>query len=413
MSTGGKNIAIDLNALRTRVLLFLFAIYLFVFLSGSLLSVSLTGLSVSVVVAYFLITIRKGMKGTSINVGQVFVYSFLIYGILTVFWSQAPAYGFRKLFFVMVFVGIMGLFRTYLVKNISLFLKYFSAVFFAFLLFFFLQNGFAVFDITSVYSRFNLTGDQNPIVVAYFLAFGTIALMTFMFLQPRHLVTYLTIIAGAFFSFSLTVLTGSKGPLIGMLGSFFIVLILDRGISFSLLWRMIAGTVVLGGIVSYVSQNFTIDPLILEFIEARFTGDNESSGSFSTRLALYDLTSKEYYASHPFAMIFGHGSGSFGYIYTGRDEMMYPHNLFLEILFEYGVIGLVLFLVMILRVILLNIFYRIDRPSQFLFFVFYFALIVSQISRDITGNSLIFVFYIFLEEAYSQKFHFKKSYQNE
>ncbi|MBU1013322.1 MAG: O-antigen ligase family protein [Bacteroidetes bacterium] len=40
--------------------------------------------------------------------------------------------------------------------------------------------------------------------------------------------------------------------------------------------------------------------------------------------------------------IFGHGLGSFGLYYLNVDMRAYPHNLILEILFEAGVIGLIL-----------------------------------------------------------------------
>lgn len=41
--------------------------------------------------------------------------------------------------------------------------------------------------------------------------------------------------------------------------------------------------------------------------------------------------------------LFGHGMGSFGYEFSGIDARQYPHNLFLEILFELGFLGLLFF----------------------------------------------------------------------
>lgn len=45
--------------------------------------------------------------------------------------------------------------------------------------------------------------------------------------------------------------------------------------------------------------------------------------------------------------LFGHGIGSFGVLYLGIDGRAYPHNLFIELLFELGLVGLaiVVFLV--------------------------------------------------------------------
>nr|RQP15510.1 MAG: O-antigen ligase domain-containing protein [Parapedobacter sp.] len=189
---------------------------------------------------------------------------------------------------------------------------------------------------------------------------------------------------------------------------------LNREVSFRAIMKLCLVVLAIYVSVIYVSKNFEVNPVILDFIDARFSGDNESSGSFSSRTALYHLALEKYKASNPFKMIFGSGSGSFGYVYTGNDEMMYPHNLFLEILFEYGVVGLSMFLAMILRVLYLNVFTFVEKPRRYLFLIFYFALVVSQISRDITGNCLIFVFYIFIEDSQSFKFKLRKGkFQNE
>ena len=47
----------------------------------------------------------------------------------------------------------------------------------------------------------------------------------------------------------------------------------------------------------------------------------------------------------PTSLVFGYGIGSFWYEYTGIDGRGYPHNLVLEILFELGLIGLLIFII--------------------------------------------------------------------
>jgi hypothetical protein len=46
--------------------------------------------------------------------------------------------------------------------------------------------------------------------------------------------------------------------------------------------------------------------------------------------------------------LFGLGIGSFGILYEGIDERNYPHNVILEIWFELGFIGMILFLLLLL-----------------------------------------------------------------
>ncbi|MFT4752505.1 MAG: hypothetical protein ACI85Q_000036 [Salibacteraceae bacterium] len=50
--------------------------------------------------------------------------------------------------------------------------------------------------------------------------------------------------------------------------------------------------------------------------------------------------------------LFGHGIGSYGIIKTGKDIRLYPHNIFLEIWFETGLIGLVPFLFFLISALL-------------------------------------------------------------
>lgn len=49
--------------------------------------------------------------------------------------------------------------------------------------------------------------------------------------------------------------------------------------------------------------------------------------------------------------IFGGGIGSFGILYFGRDIKEYPHNLFLEVLVESGVLGFIFFMIFVLYVL--------------------------------------------------------------
>jgi O-antigen ligase len=52
-----------------------------------------------------------------------------------------------------------------------------------------------------------------------------------------------------------------------------------------------------------------------------------------------------YWAERP---LVGHGVGAWPILYLGRDQSSYPHNLILELLVEFGLIGLVLFAALVL-----------------------------------------------------------------
>ncbi|SHI49933.1 O-antigen ligase family protein [Pseudozobellia thermophila] len=93
----------------------------------------------------------------------------------------------------------------------------------------------------------------------------------------------------------------------------------------------------------------------------------------------------DYIFSSLSTFLFGNGIGSFGIIYSGQDIREYPHNIFLEVLFELGIFFLLLFLVFLF----LPFFYK--RKIVFKLLVFYFLLNALK-SGDLIGLWLLFAF---------------------
>lgn len=93
----------------------------------------------------------------------------------------------------------------------------------------------------------------------------------------------------------------------------------------------------------------------------------------------------DFILSAKFDSFSGAGIGSFGVLFTGKDKILYPHNIFLELFIENGYIGLLLFIV------LLYTFFKNFEINIINVLVVY-TLINSLSSGDITGNNLIFIF---------------------
>ncbi len=82
----------------------------------------------------------------------------------------------------------------------------------------------------------------------------------------------------------------------------------------------------------------------------------------------------------------GIGLGSFSIYFLGEDVISYPHNIFLEIFLECGLIGLILFLALLWK------FYKNFSLNIFsLLAIFYF--ISAQFSGDLPGNNNFFILY--------------------
>ncbi len=154
-------------------------------------------------------------------------------------------------------------------------------------------------------------------------------------------------------------------------------------------WRfnlktVLYGLVGLGGLAggfAYMLQNSevflerTIRRLLLVF--------DPGSGSVSERLVQIDFCFDKIFASAA-DFLGGMGIGSFGILYEGVDEKAYPHNMLLEIWFELGAVGLVLFLLL-----LLVYFKKISRRLNYML-IFIYLMLNSLKSYSLIDNRVMF-----------------------
>ena len=130
----------------------------------------------------------------------------------------------------------------------------------------------------------------------------------------------------------------------------------------------------------------------VESVERVFSAFNSlsnfttSDGSTQERLLEWKMSLNAWFDS-PFL---GCGTGCFGYLWFRRDQPMYPHNLFLEVLSENGLIGLLFFITWINQVIPnRHIWSNID--VKFALSVFLYAIITGLTSLDMPNQFLLFI----------------------
>lgn len=82
---------------------------------------------------------------------------------------------------------------------------------------------------------------------------------------------------------------------------------------------------------------------------------------------------------------FGHGIGSFGILYLGVDDRAYPHNLFIELLFELGIIGLALIVFL-----LVFTFLRAIRGEKIFLVLLFFCFLNAMKSSNLTDLWILF-----------------------
>tara|TARA_B100001063_G_C16716184_1_gene530868 strand:- start:59 stop:1180 length:1122 start_codon:yes stop_codon:yes gene_type:complete len=88
-----------------------------------------------------------------------------------------------------------------------------------------------------------------------------------------------------------------------------------------------------------------------------------------------------------FNIFFGRGIGSFGISYAGEDVRAYPHNILLEIFFELGIIGLLIFFAIL--VIALE---PIIRGKNVFVWIFILLFLNSLKSSSLTDHWLMFMY---------------------
>lgn len=120
---------------------------------------------------------------------------------------------------------------------------------------------------------------------------------------------------------------------------------------------------------------------------------NPKGGTTYERLAFQDKIVSNIDVS---AFLFGTGTGNGGYLLNGYDERAYPHNIFFELFYENGLLGILLLLFVMARVYMIN--KVADRPFVVIlisFFVFYFMN--ALFSGDLSANHHLFMFYFLVE----------------
>jgi O-antigen ligase len=122
-------------------------------------------------------------------------------------------------------------------------------------------------------------------------------------------------------------------------------------------------------------------------LENLFTKGN-SSGSAGERLDYYRAT----LGAIPDHLVLGTGVGSWSRFYYGSDLRNYPHNLFLEIAFEEGLLGLAVFFLFLFSVGVA--IFRMLRESRSHFLALglmvLYCVLVSLFSGDLDDNRVLF-----------------------
>lgn len=149
-------------------------------------------------------------------------------------------------------------------------------------------------------------------------------------------------------------------------------------------------TIVLLAVISMIYlMNQEDAPATLRRLELLLQSNEGMGGSAQARLSYY-ITSIELWIKQP---IFGYGVGSWPVLVEHTDARGYPHNIILETLFEFGMVGMIIMSTMFVyafRSLGSWLYIRTSPYRLIVLMIFANALLNAFVSGDIPDNRFLF-----------------------
>ncbi len=329
-------------------------------------------LAMSVIILFFILLYDKTSFKSLFNDSAIFYWSAIFlswYTIRLLFQpsTQFMVVNFEEVYLVTPVVIFLCTNFRYLRDSVSdiIFLLSSTYVFLGFITYLLLSSsGGLVGYNNNIFELLNLDFEfaiyQN---VGFWISLSAIYMFNFIFINSKINRTNKFLLFGLYFTFLLSIimllLSGARGAFIGCILS---IIYLSRNIRDEKFIYLSAIGFVLLLLFTLLNQEFlfTINRLFALF------GYNDES----MRIYLFSQ-SIHLWTQDIYTMLFGAGVKSFPIFIYQNDFGVYPHNVFLEILSELGLVGLIIFLK------ILSLFYKnrgsnelINAFSIFTIFVF-------------------------------------------
>lgn len=343
-----------------------------------------TAVSLGVVMLGFLIFIisQRKIQIRKINIIALVIFClFSMFVIFSVTYSPAMGqeYGLWKLrqFLILIFIPALLMLLGFKMKSgelrrIEWLIILTTLITAVFLLFNFLTGNNSLE--ASWFERQSL-GESNPIWLSRFLSLGILVLQAPRF-QSRPLLVY----GASGFMLIAALLTGSKTVLFFTIP----IVILYKIVNGSLRKKLAMNLVLISGVVIAVVA--FLSTINAQALIRRFSLE---SNTIDLRASMYQESFNSFLKSSDIHHLVGNGLGtignSLGYFYV----RVYPHNLFLELLFEFGILGFGLFLAQVVFACMLYL----SGIKNWVFFAYIMHVLFSLTSGDLVSNSLMFIFF--------------------
>lgn len=297
--------------------------------------------------------------------------------------SRAPTYGHEKLTVLSGWLLYFLLIAGYVKRFLPFFLK--SGVLFGilYLLLLIYQFGdpFTFFNTATANSqRLGINYEEggeifNPIWLSRYIG---VFVLSYVCLSGRFtLAGILIYTAAALYIIS----AASKGPILSLASGILAYLVLSERIS----WQTCLFILLTIGI-GVVAGSFAAEASGNQYLSERFSIFGSSGGD---RMGLMRHLLNDIYQHGN--IFLGRGTGATGYILSAGDTRAYPHNIFMEVFYENGVLG-VCALLGLLLVVFMQVLKKKGWEDIVLFCFFIYFFMNALFSGDLEFNQYLFLF---------------------
>jgi hypothetical protein len=381
---------------------FIFTTFTFLGFPSDLIQINLTfilPIAINIIIIFiYLFTNNKSKISFRLNKYQLLLFIYLLFVVLYIIPSKAPEYAIHK---TLLFIGksvlpvfTMSCFFPLRKKDIHLI---FSTII----------VGASLTSVRLLYqSDFSLYRTHLPLSYARTIGLGVLLiLITLIYnkqISKKTFIIYSLLLAINIISLALT---GSRGPLFGIIFTLFYVIMFSIFIKRQkplIFLRFLKMVIIIGLVLLSISTLLSVNFLQMSSVQ-RITQylPNILSGADGRELSQSDVMRITHlqYSWRGFINSYGLGVGTGGYAYLRGLDGSYPHNVFLESAVEQGIFGLIVVIgIVILSIQRMNRIMLADRLGSYEFALntlWLYGLFNALVSSDISGN-LLWVTLLFL-----------------
>lgn len=346
---------------------------------------------ISVIIA-ICILLRNNMKikKKSLILPVIFLI-FALYSFLSLTWSPGLIYAKQKVFYIATLVlwSLMG--ASMIIAQSRERIKRFFVIYIIFAFWIAIESTKAYINNHGVGFVTALGG--NYLGIGRVIGVGALIVLIYsIFWAKNNWIKIFSLLIFGYFMWILFV-AGGRGPFISTFLACLVPIFVGWSFSkhkgirikrYTNQLSMIIAIIIVFLIILYISDNLTttMNRILVLF-------DDGMGNSAGLRIEWYK-SSFVYWGEKP---LLGNGIGSWPVINSAVDVRGYPHNIILEIMVELGLIGLIIFIMLL--IIALKCFgpwktVRDDPLKILIFVIFINALVNAMVSGDIPDNRFLF-----------------------